>query len=339
MNSVYRSAYRLGLTGDVMLGRLVDRYVLADPGRDPASVWGDTLELFGGVDARLINLECVIADAGVPDPSKVFCFRARPRAIEALQAARVTFAGAANNHVLDFGPDALEQSLGLLRSGGIAVAGAGRTIDEASAPALITAAGVPVAVVAITDNEPGWEAGEDRPGVNFVAYDDGGLRDPYRERLGAALRTARDRAAFVLVCAHVGPNWGPPSAGMRALAHQLLDLGADLYWGHSNHAVQGVEFHDDRPILYSCGDFLDDYAVDPLERNDLSCFVEVEVAGGRVDGLWLHPVRVDAFRVGRAGAEDARWLFRRLADRCAALGTAIHPDDDRGPRAVRVSRG
>lgn len=321
-----------------MLGRLVDRRVLADPGRDPASVWGDTLERFGGVDARLINLECVIAESGTPDPSKVFCFRARPRAIEALQAVRVNFAGLANNHVLDFGPDALDECLARLRASGIAVAGAGRTIDEAAAPAVIMAGTAPVAVVAITDNEPGWEAGEHRTGVNYVGRDDRGLLEPYRERLGAVLRAARERAAFVVICAHVGPNWGPPSPGMRALAQQLLDLGADLYWGHSNHAVQGVEFYRDRPILYSCGDFLDDYAVDPLERNDLSCFVEVEVSGGRVDGLWLHPVRVDALHVGRAGAEDARWLFRRLGDLCAALGTAIHPDDDRAPGAIRVSR-
>lgn len=321
-------SFCLGLTGDVMLGRLVDREILADPGRDPAWVWGDTLELFNRVDARLINLECVIATRGTPDPHKVFCFRARPRAVAVLQRARVDFAGLANNHVLDYGPEALEECLTLLHSSRIAFAGAGRTIAEASSPTTIVAGGVSVAVVALTDNEPGWEANDHRCGVHVVQYDRYGLIGAYRDRLGAALEAARTMAEFIIVCAHVGPNWGLPSIEMRTLAHQLLDLGADLYWGHSNHAVQGIELYDGRPILYGSGDFLDDYAIDPLERNDLSFFYEVDVQDGRVRDLRLFPARVDGLRVVRAGVGDARWLARRMEQLCDGLGTSVQPDDD-----------
>lgn len=103
---------RLGLIGDVMLGRFVDARVLGDLERDPAYLWGDLPALLETVDARLINLECVIASSGAPDPGKIFTFRARPRALDALAAAGVTFAGLANNHVLDYGPDALLECLG-----------------------------------------------------------------------------------------------------------------------------------------------------------------------------------------------------------------------------------
>lgn len=68
-----------------------------------------------------------------------------------------------------------------------------------------------MAVVALTDNEPEWEAIKTKSGVNYVVYGDRGLKEPYRSRLTQALRSARQQAHFVIVSAHVGPNWGPPS--------------------------------------------------------------------------------------------------------------------------------
>jgi len=325
---VYAPTTRLGLTGDVMLGRLVDEHVLADPRCNPADLWGNALDLFASVEARLINLECVIAASGRRDPEKTFAFRARPRAIETLLAAHVDFAGLANNHVLDYGPDALLECLGHLRTAGIAHAGAGRDLAEASAPAVIAAGTSRLAVLALTDNEPGWEAGDRRPGVQVVRYDAHGLRPPYRERIAAAITRAREIADLVIVCAHVGPNWGLPSPEVQVLAHQLLDWGADVYWGHSNHSVQGIEFYGGKAILYSTGDFLDDYAVDPDERNDLSFFFEAQARGRTVATVRLHPVRIDGLRVHRAPAEDARWLARRMAVLSAPFGTRVGEDGE-----------
>lgn len=319
---------RLGLTGDVMLGRFVDARVLGDLERDPAYLWGDLPALLETVDARLINLECVIASSGAPDPGKIFTFRARPRALDALAAAGVTFAGLANNHVLDYGPDALLECLGLLRAAGIATAGAGRDVAEASSPAVIRTRSLRFGVVAMTDNQPGWEAGDGRPGVNFVRYDAHGLVSGYRKRIRTAVDAARDVSEFVIVCAHLGPNWGTPSRELQAVAHQVLEFGASVYWGHSNHSVQAVEFRDGRVILYSTGDFVDDYAVDPEERNDLSFFFEVVARGGAVGALRLHPVRIAGLRVGRASAGDAGWLRRRVEHLSAPYGTRV--DEEHG---------
>jgi poly-gamma-glutamate synthesis protein (capsule biosynthesis protein) len=312
---------RIGLAGDVMLGRLVDRYVLADPGRDPAFVWGDTLPLWRAVDLRLVNLECVIATTGAPWRPKVFHFRAGARAVEALAAAGIHAVSLANNHVLDFGTDALRECLVLLRDAGIRFTGAGETADDAAAPAVLSAAGGSMAVVAVTDAEPQWEADADRPGICHVRCDAHGLLSPYRERVAAALSRAAEVAPFVICSGHVGPNWGPPTDEMRALAHEVIDLGADLYWGHSNHTVQGIELYRGRPILYSTGDFIDDYAVDPMERNDLSCFFEVIIENNDVRRIVLHPVRIGGFHVSLAPAEDASWMRRWMAQRLAEFGT------------------
>src|SRR5439155_21178746 len=170
----------------------------------------------------------------------------------------------------DYGVEAFEECLALLDRAGIQRAGAGRNLGEALAPTALETADGRVAVLSFTDNEPEWEAGHDRPGVNYVSYNARGLIEPYRSRIKGAIAEARSRAELVIVSAHVGPNWGKPSPAMQALAHELIDLGADLYWGHSNHTPQGIELYRGKPILYSTGDFVDDYAVNPTERNDLS---------------------------------------------------------------------
>ncbi|MBI4277095.1 MAG: CapA family protein [Armatimonadetes bacterium] len=321
---------RLGLVGDVMLGRLVDEYVLADPGRDPAYVWGNTRALFDAVDLRLVNLECVIATRGEPwqRTPKVFHFRARPRALEALRTAGVHFVSLANNHTLDYGDGALRECLDLLRGAGIRFAGAGGDIQEAAAPACVTSGDFRCAVIALTDNEPAWEAGPDSSGVNYVGHGQGGLAEPYLGRVRDAIARARERAGFVIAAAHVGPNWGVPSAEIRALTRQIIDLGADLYWGHSNHTVQGIEIYRGKPILYSCGDFVDDYAVDPEERNDLSFFFELRVRGDAVERILLHPTRIGDFQVNLASGEDARWIRDWIAARSAEFGTRVAQEGD-----------
>ncbi len=319
---------RVGLAGDVMLGRLVDRHVLGELIRDPGWVWGDTLPLWSRMDLRMANLECVVAASGVPWEPKIFHFRARPRAVEVLQAAGLHLVSLANNHILDFGPEALRECLSLLRGSSIQPAGAGETVEEAAAPAFLSAGGITVAVIAISDGEPQWEAGPDQPGINYVRCDHRGLAESYRRRVEDAVGRAKAGGQFVIASAHAGPNWGPPTPQMQALAHQLIDLGADLYWGHSNHTVQGIELYRGRPILYSCGDFVDDYAVDPVERNDLSCFFEVQVKDAKVRRILLHPMRIAGFQVNLATGDDVRWLHRWVAERMAECGTQVTPEDD-----------
>jgi len=321
----------IALTGDVMLGRLVDRYVIQDAHLPPAAVWGDVLPLFLAADLRLINLECVISTRGKMwrPRTKPFHFRAHPRAIDVLRAARIDCVTLANNHVLDYGPAALAECLALLVQAGIRHAGAGRNLSEAVAPALLETAIGPLAVIALTDNEPSWEATADRTGVQFVAYDARGLLEPYRSRLSHLIAATRREAAVVIISAHVGPNWGAPAAAMRALAHELIDLGADLYWGHSNHTPQGIEVYRNKPILYATGDFIDDYAVDPFERNDRSFLFIAELEHGRIQHMRLYPVAIEDCRVRRARGAEVRFLQARMQARSAELGSRVEARGDR----------
>ncbi len=314
---------QLALTGDVMLGRAVDQEIIRKISVRPEAVWGDVLPILLAAELRLVNLECVISARGREwrPQLKAFHFRAHPRAIEFLKAARIDAVTLANNHVLDYGTEALLDCLGLLDQAGIKHAGAGRNLAAAMEPAFLQVAGGGVAVLALTDNEPEWEAAPTRPGVLYVAYDRRGLKEPYRTRVADAIKQARSQAGLVLVSAHVGPNWGSPSAEIQALAHELLDLGTDFYWGHSNHTPQGIELYRGKAILYSSGDFIDDYMVDEDERNDLSFLFVLGVERGRVAHIRFHPVRIENCRVRLARDQDVLFLQKTMQAKCAALGT------------------
>jgi poly-gamma-glutamate capsule biosynthesis protein CapA/YwtB (metallophosphatase superfamily) len=236
--------------------------------------------------------------------------------------------------VLDYGPDALLDCLTFLDQANIQHTGAGAQMDEALAPAFLECSHGRIAVIALTDNEPEWEATQCQPGVNYVNYDAEGLFSPYRNRMANVIRHARQNASFVIISAHMGPNWGEPSPAMRRLACQLLDLGGDLYWGHSNHTPQGIEIYKGKVILYSTGDFVDDYAVDPDERNDLSFLFRLEENAGKVDHIQLHPVRIENFQVHRATGPDITFLRHSLREKCRAFNTDVVFQDGIGTIAV-----
>ncbi len=331
--------FQVALTGDIMLGRLVDRLIIQNPDLPPGSVWGDVLPLLLKADCRLANLECVISKQGQAwDPDhKPFHFRTDPRAIQVLQTARIDCVTLANNHVLDFGPAALQDCLILLDQAGIRHVGAGPDLESALEPVLLELPEARLAIVALTDNEPRWEAKDQTPGINYVRSDEKGLVEPYRARTAMVLEQARRLASFVIVSAHVGPNWGKPSASIQALAHEVVDLGADLYWGHSNHTPQGIEWYREKPILYSTGDFVDDYAVSPLERNDLSFLFCLDVEGDQVRRIRLQPSAIDRCHVRQAKGADVKFLQETMRAKCADWGTAI--DFHEGVGTVRSPSG
>ncbi|HLZ33257.1 MAG TPA: CapA family protein [Nitrospira sp.] len=330
-------AVKIALTGDVMLGRLVDQYVIQNRSVRPDALWGDILPIILATDCRLINLECVISDRGEEwrPQTKAFHFRARPRAIDVLQAAKIDGVTLANNHVLDYGPDALLDCVKLLDRAGIKRTGAGATLEEALTPALFGLPDGRVAVVALTDNEAEWEATGTKPGVNYVGYQDRGLAEPYRSRIAQALSFVRRQAELVIVSAHVGPNWGAPSRAIQALAHDLIDMGADLYWGHSNHTPQGIELYKGRAIMYSTGDFVDDYMVDKDERNDLSFLFVLEVERGRIAHVRLHPVCIEDLGVRSAHEQEWQFLKRTMQAKCKAFRTAMEVEEKAGTISVK----
>lgn len=309
----------VALAGDTMLGRVVNEALLR---HGPAYPWGDVLPELHRAGARVVNLECVVARRGTPWGRwpKVFHFRANPVAVDALKLARIDCVALANNHVLDYGEEAFVEMLGLLEAAGIAYAGAGRNLEEARRPAVLEAGGLRLGVVAFTDNEPGWKAAPAAPGTHYLPVSPGSV-----PALGEGVARARAMGAeLVVVSAHWGPNMRlRPAPAFREFARAVIEAGADAFYGHSAHVFQGVEVYRGRPILYDCGEFVDDYAVDPALRNDWGLLFGLEVEGGRVRRVALTPLLIDGCQVRRAAGEDLEAIAARIRELSAEMGTEV----------------
>jgi poly-gamma-glutamate synthesis protein (capsule biosynthesis protein) len=308
----------LALAGDTMLGRRVADALAADP---RAPLVGPRLRAeLAAADAVVLNLECCLSSRGQrwAAPGKPFFFRGPPSAAGRLAELGVRAVTLANNHALDYGDDALADTLEHLAAAGIAAVGAGPDVETARRPALLDVAGEPLVLLGLTDHPPDFAAGRGRPGV---AYAD--LTHGVPAWVTAAVRRARGP---VLVTPHWGPNMvAAPLPYVRRAAAALRRAGAALVAGHSAHVFHGVAGR----VLYDLGDFLDDYAVHPRLRNDLGALWLAHLDAGAVDAVEVVPLRLRPTLTEVAVGDEAAWVRRRLHDACAALGTEVRDDGDR----------
>lgn len=315
---------RLAVAGDVMLGRLVNETLTQG---DYARPWGDLLPALWNADLFLINLECVLTartDRWTDGEPKPFYFRADPTAVRALKRGRVDFASLANNHSCDFGPAGLLDTVAALDEAGIAHAGAGADRWSAREPALLTAGDTRVAIVAFADYPAEWAATPTTPGINYSPIS---LAHDSFDEIRLALAAAHEQAELVVFSIHWGPNMrAHPRPEFRDFADAVIDAGADLFWGHSAHVVQGAEWRGGRLILYDTGDLVDDYAVDPHLRNDLSALFVVEAKPPVIEAVEVIPVQIQDMRAALARGRDREWFVERFVTRCAEVGSTVQPE-------------
>jgi poly-gamma-glutamate capsule biosynthesis protein CapA/YwtB (metallophosphatase superfamily) len=239
----------------------------------------------------------------------------------------IDFVSLANNHALDFEEEALFETLDRLDRAGIARAGAGRDAAEAARPAFRQAKGIAVGMIAITDNEPVWKAGEVSAGVNYLPI----TTDPENlARLEAMIDVARTKADLVVLTAHWGPNMvEEPPPVFREFARAAIDLGVDIFHGHSAHIFQGIEIYKEKVIMYDTGDFVDDYAVDPILRNDISFLFQVSAGPEGISRITLLPTQVTNYQVNQAVGVATNFAFSRMTSLCGRMGTEVEWRDDR----------
>src|SRR5919201_548917 len=304
---------RLALAGDTMLRRRVADAITAE-GPD-ALVADEVVAVAREADLFVLNLECCISERGERrrDPGKPFFFRAPPAAIRLLQTLGVDCVTLANNHALDYGVEALVDTLAHLRAAGIAYVGAGPDLAAARAPVTLQADGLRVAVLGCADHPQDYAAGPATPGIAY------GL-----DWVGYAV--AKLEADAVLVTPHWGPNMtSEPLPRIRRAAAGLRAAGATLVAGHSAHVFHGVA---DR-ILYDLGDFLDDYAVHRELRNDLGLLFLAELDRAGLVRLEAVPLRLGFCHKRLAHGADAAWIRNRFVEACRDLGTEATEEQGR----------
>lgn len=316
----------LAFVGDVMLGRGVNEEI---PKRSPELLWGNVLPILRGADAVIANLECAITRhtqecRRIP---KIFHFRADPAAIDVLRTANIQCVSLANNHTLDFDEQGLLDTLDYLDAAGIHHAGAGPNKSKAVAPVIMDVAGLKVGLIAITDNEPPFAATSNRPGTYYMEIRSDPNTLGFIEESVEQLRDAGVK--LVILSAHWGPNMVlSPPPWFRNFAHAVIDCGVDVFHGHSAHLFQGVELYNHGLILYDTGDVLDDYAIDPILRNDWSFVFLVDIDAQGLHRLRMVPVHLHYTKVELAKGEEFGDICHRMRSLCAAFDTHTLPTQE-----------
>ena len=240
----------LAFAGDVMFS---DEYLKEyDQSGISAIADENMLSHMQNADLFILNEEFPFSRRGEPMADKQFTFRTDPKYVSILKELGTDIVTLANNHALDYGRTAFEDTLETLDQAGIQRIGGGYSISEASAPAVCTVNGQRFAIFGATRVSPSadWYAGESQSGL-FQTYDPA--------KLNAAIQEARKSCDHVIVFVHWGIEKNEtPEEYQRSLARGYIDAGADLVVGCHPHVLQGFEYYKGVPIIYSLGNYLFD---------------------------------------------------------------------------------
>jgi poly-gamma-glutamate capsule biosynthesis protein CapA/YwtB (metallophosphatase superfamily) len=236
-----KPAATLVFGGDVMLGRSCAAKI--ESGIDPFAGIEDVLQ---SASFAAANLECTISNLGCS--MQRYAFRAPGRSAQLLRRAGFHAMGLANNHALDFGPEALRDCVERLSRENIEPIGVATPHRDLYTPSFFSVVnGKKIALLAISDVEP-------TTGSQIASASD-------RLRLSDAIAIARSKANLVVCLVHWGiENSGNATDEQRELARWLVDHGVDVVVGSHPHCVQPLDFYHGCPIAYSLGNLVFDGA-------------------------------------------------------------------------------
>ncbi len=204
-------------------------------------------------DLMVVNLETALAppSVGVAPVDKRFLFRSDPSMAEQMAAAGIDAVSLANNHALDFGPDALMTGLGLLEEAGIDTIGAGIDADAAYKP-MIWQVGEWTVGIAAFSRVPcdwSWNGENRRPQVAWAC-------PAFMDDADSVVSALVEDVDLAVVMVHGGTEGQLcPDATMRTLNEHWAGLGADLVVNSHPHVLQGVTSIGETLVVNSLGNF------------------------------------------------------------------------------------
>ncbi len=203
-----------------------------------------------GADIMCLNNEFSYSAQGNPLPGKAYTFRADPKRVEVLQQLGVDAVTLANNHVYDYGKEAMMDTFAVLEDAGIPYFGAGDTLQRAMEPLYLEVDGKTLALVAASraeKNKMTPQATDVEPGI-LRCYD--------TELFLQVIQEAKEHADFCIAFVHWGTEYSYDLEQVQLdTGKEYLDAGADVVIGAHSHCLQGMEYYDGKPIIYSLGNY------------------------------------------------------------------------------------
>jgi len=242
-----KTLFSVSFGGDVMFDTYVKDYIDKN---GVANYIEDIAPVFKTSDLSLVNLETAISTRGEKEKDKQFTFRADPKYLQVLQNCGIYMVSLANNHSLDFGIEALEDTFKSLNERDISYIGAGKNMDEASKATYVSKNNMKLAFIGSSRVIPvvSWNAGSKKSGV-ATTYDP--------TIINSEIKKAKATSDFVICYIHWGEEGkNMPVEHQKHLAHNYIDNGADVVIGSHPHVLQGIESYKGKLIIYSLGNLI-----------------------------------------------------------------------------------
>lgn len=210
----------------------------------------ELIDIMQSADIMCLNNEFAYSTRGSAMEGKAYTFRANPSRVEVLKELGVDVVSLANNHVYDYGKDAMLDTLDTLADAQIEYFGAGKNLQEALQPVYFELGGKKVAFVGASRAEKYKltpQATEDSPGI-LRCYD--------TELFMNEIKEADENADIVIAYVHWGTEYSYElEEAQLTTARAYIDAGADVIMGAHSHCLQGMEYYNGKPIIYSMGNY------------------------------------------------------------------------------------
>ncbi|MCW8810004.1 MAG: CapA family protein [Ignavibacteriaceae bacterium] len=338
----------MNFVGDIMLARRIEDFINLY-GYEP--IFNPTSPMLGeAADITVVNLECALTDQGTPHPTKAVVFRGSPENVAALTYAGIDVVTIANNHIIDYGLEGLQQTQSVLSEEEITFFGAGANSYEAMQPAFYLKSGVNFGLLSSSDRTGQYN--NEQPYLN-AGFNKPGFANLTESNIVQQINSVRDIADLIILEMHSGSEYSVSpedwfgkiilnedpdadedySPDLRAplesdieTRHFAINQGADLVICHHPHIIQGLEVYQRKLIAHSLGNFV-------FDLNYPETYPTV-ILNSKINETGFYeysiiPVYIDDYVPVRARGELGLYLLDDLAKRSKDLDTYLKIDRDK----------
>lgn len=262
----------------------------------------DLLGEMQSADLTMVNEEFPFSNRGTQAQDKQYTFRIDPSYVKIFQEMGIDVVTLANNHALDYGTEALSDTFQTLDGAGIPYVGAGDSKERAAQPYIAEMGGKTFGFLAASRVIPevSWNIDNQQPGM-LCTYDSAQLCE--------AIRKAKENCDYVVVYVHWGiERENMPQDYQRQLGQAYIDAGADLIIGAHPHVLQGIEYYNGKPIVYSLGNYIFNQSIEK------TMLLKVTVSTENETILQLIPASASGAKTSKLEGEEARSICQFVED-------------------------
>ena len=214
-------------------------------------------ELFNGfekltanVDYSIVNFECPVTESNTKISKTGPCIKTQNiNSLKALQFAGFNLLTLANNHIQDYSDQGVLDTIKFAKEYKFDVIGAGKDINEASKPLIKEISKIKIGFINIAENEF-CAATNNTAGANTFDFIEN----------TKTIQQLKQNVDKIILIYHGGrEHYQLPTPEQRKRLRYFIEIGVDAIVAHHTHCVSGYEFYNNKPIVYSLGNFIFDY--------------------------------------------------------------------------------